>query len=112
MTEKKFSHAKYQELVEKTIAEINRLSKLKGGEYAGDDDRLANFRRNGENLRLPMEVIWAVYYAKHHDAVTQFINDIVSGKTRERLEPIEGRIDDMIVYLLLLKAMVMERNGA
>lgn len=106
-----FSHSKYQELVELTVANINQLSKLKGGEYAGDVDRLANFRRNGQNLGLPMEVIWAVYYAKHHDAVIQYINDLVSNKTRDRLEPIEGRVDDMIVYLILFKAMVMERQS-
>lgn len=110
MTEKKFSHAKYQELVEKTIAEINRLSKLKGGEYAGDDDRLANFRRNGENLRLPMEVIWAIYAAKHWDAVIQYISDLNNGKTRQRAEPLSGRLDDIIVYCILFKAMLAERG--
>lgn len=105
-----FSHREYQGIVEETIETIHRLGKLKGGEYAGDVDRLANFRRNGQARRLPMEVIWSVYYAKHHDAIHQWIDDIVDGKERERLEPIEGRIDDMIVYLILLKCMVRERN--
>jgi len=105
-----FAHSEYQGLVESTIENINRLSKLKGGEYAGDVDRLANFRRNGETLGLPMEVIWAVYYAKHHDAVIQYINDLVAGKKRERLEPISGRLDDMIVYCILFKAMLIERG--
>lgn len=105
-----FSHLEYQGVVQETIDEVYRLGKLKGGEYAGDEDRLANFRRNGQTLRLPMEVIWAVYYGKHHDAVMQWINDIVAGKERERAEPIEGRIDDMIVYLILLKCMARERG--
>lgn len=105
-----FSHTKYQELVESTIANINQLSKLKGGEYAGDTDRLANFRRNGQNLGLPMEVVWAVYAAKHWDAVLQYINDLSNGKERERLEPLSGRLDDLIVYCILFKAMLQERN--
>lgn len=104
------SYAEYQDVVESTIEAINRLSKLKGGEYAGDTDRLANFRRNGQTLGLPMEVIWAVYYNKHHDAVMQFINDLVNGKSRERIEPLSGRLDDMIVYCILFKAMLRERG--
>lgn len=104
------SHEIYQDVVESTIEAINRLSKLKGGEYAGDVDRLANFRRNGHTLGLPMEVIWAVYYNKHHDAVMQFINDLATNKSRERLEPLSGRLDDMIVYCILFKAMLRERG--
>lgn len=105
-----FSHEKYQQLVESTIKNIYQLSKLKGGEYAGDVDRLANFRRNGQNLGLPMEVIWAVYAAKHWDAVIQFINDVNNGKERERLEPLSSRLDDIIVYCILFKAMLLERG--
>ena len=110
MPTKKFSHVEYQGIVESTIENINMLGKLKGGEYAGDVDRLANFRRNGDNLGLPMEVIWAVYAAKHWDAVIQYINDLNSGKTRERLEPLSSRLDDIIVYCILFKCMLAERG--
>lgn len=109
---KKFPSAEYALLVKQTVDQINKLSTLKGGEYAGDDDRLANFRRNGERLGLPMETIWAVYAAKHWDAVMQFIQDQNTGKTRERMEPLEGRLDDIIVYCILFKAMLKERANA
>ena len=104
----KFTHAQYDRLVDETIDNIIKLGKLKGGEYAGDTDRLENFRRNGVQLGLPMEVIWAVYYNKHHDAIMTYIRDLSQNKTRERLETIPSRIDDMIVYLLLFKAMYAE----
>lgn len=105
-----FSHSEWDQLVEETVDKINELAKKKGGEYAGDIDRLANFRRNGERLGLPMEVIWAVYCNKHIDAVNQYIADLNSGKERDRLEPIEGRVDDILVYLILFKAMLRERS--
>jgi len=85
---------------------------LKGGEYAGDHDRLDNFRRNGANLGLPMEVIWGVYAAKHWDAIGTYIRDLTTGKTRERMEPISGRVDDLLVYLILFKCMIIERDRA
>lgn len=106
-----YPHANYDALVEATVINLRRLGKLKGGEYAGDDDRLANFRRNGEALGLPMEAIWHTYTAKHWDAVTQYVRDMVAGKTRERLEPLSGRLDDIIVYCVLFKAMLEERGS-
>lgn len=106
-----YSHERFALLVEQTVATIHKLSALKGGEYAGDDDRLANFRRNATALDLPMETIWAIYCTKHWDAVMQYVKDLNGGKDRVRLEPISGRLDDIIVYCILFKAMIEERDN-
>lgn len=105
-----YPHQRFNELVEKAVIEIHKLSELKGGEYAGDYDRLANFRRNGINLGLPPDTIWAVYAGKHWDAIMQYIKDHREGKTRERLESIEGRAYDLLVYTILFLAILDERN--
>lgn len=106
-----FNHTVYDNLMLETFENCQKLGKLKGGEYAGDYDRLANFRRNGAQLDLPMEIIWAVYAGKHWDAIQQYCQDLKNSKKRERLESIEGRIDDLIVYLVLMKCMVRERQA-
>lgn len=106
-----YPHKEYERLVEETVEIIKSLSKVKGGEYAGDVDRLANFRRNATALDLTMEQVWAVYAAKHWDAVMQYVKDIAQGKVRERGEPISGRLDDLIVYCILMKAMCAERES-
>lgn len=108
---KKMNNKEFMKIVDDTFAEVKKLSKLKGNEYSSDVDRLANFRKNGETLGLPQEVIWAVYSNKHHDALMTYIRDVQTGTKRERLEGIEGRIDDLIVYLLLFKGMVKERDA-
>lgn len=105
---RRYSHERYAKLVDDTFAEIKKLGELKGGEYSGDDDRLLNFRRNGADTGLPKETIWRVYAAKHWDAIGQYVRDIQSGKARTRLESLAGRCDDLIVYLLLFKAMLDE----
>ena len=51
-----------------------------------------------------------MYAAKHWDALNTYIKDTASGKKRERLESISGRCDDLIVYLLLMKAMIDENT--
>ena len=109
-TERIYSHERWAQLLDRSIEQIETLSALKGGEYAGDSDCLANFRRNGQDLELPMEVIWRVYAAKHWDAVGQYIRDLKEGRKRVVLEPISGRVDDLLVYLLLFKAMIEERE--
>jgi hypothetical protein len=101
----------YDKLLTETWKTIVELGKKKGGEYAGDHDRLENFRRNGEHLNLPMEVIWSVYAAKHWDAITQYCADVRAGIARQRMESIEGRADDLIVYLILFKAILQERGS-
>lgn len=105
-----YSHERYEELVNETVSMVRQLSELKGGEYAGDTDRLANFRRNAEALGLDMSQVWAIYASKHWDAVMQYVKDIGAGKKRERMESITGRLDDIIVYCILMKAIVEERE--
>lgn len=105
-----FDHARFEQLVAETVQQINSLSKLKGGEYAGDDDRLANFRRNATAAETTMEFVWRVYASKHWDAIMQYEKDIRTGKTRDRLETLAGRCDDLIVYLILFKCMIEERG--
>lgn len=106
-----YTHERYNQLAEQTFDEIRKLAELKGGEYAGDGDRLANFRRNALDQNLPMETIWRVYAAKHWDAIGQYCKDRLTGKSRDRLESISGRADDLITYLILFKAMVEENES-
>ena len=105
-----YPHDRYDKIVNETCDNIKSLSLLKGGEYAGDVDRLANFRRNANVLGLTQEQVWSVYAAKHWDAIMQYVKDIGNNKSRPRSESISGRADDLIVYLVLFKAMVDERE--
>jgi len=105
-----YSLARFQAVMEAQFRRITDLVALKGGEYAAGTDRLANFRKAAQAEELPMTTIWKIYAGKHWDAIGQYIKDERTGTARERAEPISGRIDDMIVYLLLLQAMVEESS--
>lgn len=108
-----YSHMQFAELLANTIHQINELSKNKGEEYAGyGDDRLINFRDLSKELSIPIETVWAVYAKKHWNAIMTYIHEIQNGLVPvTRLEPITGRIDDLIVYCILLKAMAEEREA-
>ncbi len=98
---------RFQRLLVEQLAILKNLTASKGVEYSrSDDDQLANFRRQATELGVGPEKILAVYLNKHLDAIKSFL------KTGEVLsEPIYGRIDDAILYLMLLKAMVIDKTA-
>jgi len=105
------TNVEVEELIKDTFDRILHLREVKAAEYSEDGDALSNFRRNGEDMGLPMEVVWRVYAGKHWDALSQHVRDIGNGTRRVLSEPIESRIDDLIVYLCLFKAMLRERDA-
>ena len=100
------NYAQKDEIFNSTLQRIIQLNKLKAGEYASNSDALANFRQEAEDNNLSMETIWRVFANKHWRAISRFVADKQSGINRPSSEPIQGRIDDMIVYLLLLTCIL------
>lgn len=103
------STGEYVLMMDEVFEKLKQLAATKGAEYAHGDNRLDNFVRNAKDLDLEPEVVWRVYAAKHWDAITTYVKDIIVGNNRVRSESIEGRIDDLMVYLLLLRGMVAAR---
>lgn len=97
-------------LLEDTFTQIEALTATKGEEYAASDDQLANFKRSAEQAGITPEQVWLVFFNKHKDAITSYVKNL-NIINRHPSEPIEGRIDDAILYLCLLKALIQERKG-
>jgi hypothetical protein len=105
--------AEFEALFDSTVEACRGLLITKGREYAGTDDRLANFKR-GASLTgcTPLQVLF-IYLSKHYDAVATFVRDEAAfdsaGSARPQTsEPIEGRLDDLINYAILAKALIVE----
>jgi hypothetical protein len=62
-------------------------------------------------LQMPSEKILMVYLTKHLDSITTYVNSIPAKTMRSLSEPIESRVDDAILYLILFKSMVW-REGS
>lgn len=100
----------FKRLVESTFGNLVQLTNTKGEDYARSDDQLANFKRTAEQLNLTPEAIWMVLFNKHYDAIVSAVRN--SGDANYKpSEPVEGRIDDAILYLLLLKGLLREPKG-
>ena len=95
-----------EQIIDATIESIRKLRQTKGRDYAHEADPLANFKRHAANLDLTAEQIWAVYASKHWDAIMAYCK-----RGQVESEPIDGRIDDALTYLLLLKGLIADRES-
>jgi hypothetical protein len=91
----------FDDMIQKCI----RTMETKGKDYTvGTNDRLHNFRTSAEFLGITMEQVWGNYFYKQVAAVFNYVK---SGGQSES-EPIEDRVMDCIVYLLLFTKIVKE----
>ena len=104
-------------VIDETFESIQNIFSSKGREYANDEkDQLMNFKRQGTELGVPPELILNVYLSKHIDSVRNFIKVLnAEGFDKavanlEQSEPIDGRINDIILYSFLLKCLISERR--
>ena len=94
----------YKKLRDKFILDTFKLSDDKRIEYTEgnhNDNVLWNFETISDKVNLKPLHVLSVYYQKHNSSINNYFKD---GK--EYSEPIEGRIQDMINYLLLMVAML------
>jgi hypothetical protein len=103
--------AEFDAYIESALLQCKGILSMKGPEYAGPDDRLANFKRAAAHTGAPPLLIAFVYATKHWDAVANYVRATSNGKPLRLSEPIEGRLQDLINYLLFIGALIKEENG-
>lgn len=95
-------------LVEQTQRDTLSLLVSKGQEYAGTEDRLSNFKRGAQLTgTTPLQTCF-VYMSKHYDSLATYVRKDAAGFSQTLSEPIEGRLDDLINYCVLMKAIISE----
>ena len=97
-------------VVADAIKRAEQLFTSKNSEYGDNGDILANFRRLAQQQDLPMSTVWMMLAGKHIDSIQQYVKDVRANKGRNRTEPMSARIDDLIVYSILLLAIVNEEQ--
>lgn len=98
-------------IVADAIKRAEQLFTTKNSEYGDTGDILANFRRLAQQQDLPMSTVWMMLAGKHIDSIQQYVKDVRNNKGRNRTEPVSARIDDLVVYSLLLLAIVTEEQN-
>ena len=98
----------FNDLVRETIDELEKLLIVKGGEYAGSEDRLANFKRGAQLTGATSLQVAFIYASKHYDAISTYVRKDAAGHQQVLSEPIAGRLHDLINYCILMKGIIEE----
>ena len=101
---------KRKQVTQETFDRILELSVTKGKAYSGTEDSLANFKRNAEACGITAFQTWLVYAAKHWDTIINSIKQSPKFPI-DKTEGLDGRIDDLITYLILLKCLSIDLAG-
>lgn len=107
---------RFMNMLDEQCSVLKELTRGKGEEYSRSEDQLANFKRQAQELGVSPEVILFVYLNKHLDSIKNYVNStsgrVKTGPLPTLSEPITSRIDDAVLYLILLKAMCVEKQEA
>lgn len=103
-----FDLQRFTALFDSTVEELRKLATVKGGEYAGSEDRLGNFKRGAINSGCTAPQVLLIYLSKHYDSICTYVRDHAAGTDRPRSEGMTGRCDDLALYSILMKAMIIE----
>lgn len=103
MKSKDFEHMK-----ESMLAYAEEVAGTKRVEYTGASaDVLTNFKRIASRLGLSPLQVWSVYFNKHVDSVNTYVKGI--DKVSETMD---SRFADMLNYLFLGMALIIEQEEA
>jgi len=104
-------HNPQHAIIANAIERVQTLFAAKNAEYAGWSDILGNFRRQASQQGVPMSTAWMFLAGKHIDAIQEYVKDERTNAYRARTQPIAERIDDLIVYALLLHVIAEEEQA-
>jgi hypothetical protein len=84
--------------------EIQTLRKAGQAEYAHDDDApFRNFEADSRDLGMSREMALIIFARKHMNGIVAYIRG-----HRSQREDVRGRINDVIVYMFILRCMIEE----
>jgi len=96
-----------QATMEKIFEECRVLRGQGQKEYAhADTNTFANFEEDARAANISREAVLAIFANKHWRGIRAWI-----GGHRSQREDVRGRLNDMIVYLCLLRGMADENDA-
>ena len=85
--------------------EIRNLCRQGQREYASSDDAFSNFKEQGKELDLDPKLTLWVHAMKHKNGIASYLKGVKSQR-----EGVRGRINDLIVYLFMLRGLLEEEE--
>lgn len=105
------NQAKFTKIVEGSLNKIYDIIKIKNAEYCKDEE-LVIFKRGAELLHTSPEAVLRGFVSKHVLALWEDIDHIETfcKPADISVKKWDDKIFDIIVYMILLRALIIERK--
>lgn len=102
--------ARRQEIMREVFARVQGVADAKAVDYASKTDTLANFKELALVTGVTPFEVWRVLFMKHVVSVIRAIKQNPCNPVTIT-EPIDGRIDDLLNYLVLFLCLVEDAQA-
>ena len=103
MTENRF-----EQIVDETLNQIKETLIVKGKEYRRNNNPFHNFDEGSKRSGLIREKVLDGMLLKHEISIADITNDLTEGKL-PKIETIEEKFGDNLIYLILKKASIIDK---
>jgi hypothetical protein len=98
----------FEKVVTDTLSELKELLIVKGKEYRRNDNVYHNFDQGAKIKGITPEKVLDGFLLKHEISIADMTNDLDKGIMPSK-EKVEEKFNDNIIYLLIKKAMILNR---
>ena len=103
MTENRF-----EQIVDETLNQIKETLIVKGKEYRRNNNPFHNFDEGSKRSGLIREKVLDGMLLKHEISIADITNDLAEG-ILPKIETIEEKFGDNLIYLILKKASIIDK---
>ena len=105
---KKTQNEHFEKVVTDTLEEVKELLIVKGKEYRRNDNVYHNFDQGAKIKGITSEKVLDGFLLKHEISIADMTDDLDKGILPNK-EKVEEKFNDNIIYLLIKKAMILNR---
>ena len=98
----------FDEVVTKTLVELKELLVVKGKEYRRNNNVYHNFDQGAKIKGITPEKVLDGFLLKHEVSIADITDDL-DKEILPTKEKVEEKFNDNIIYLLIKKAMILDR---
>tara|TARA_B110000977_G_C11048901_1_gene481605 strand:- start:1331 stop:1924 length:594 start_codon:yes stop_codon:yes gene_type:complete len=98
----------FEKVINDTLAEVKELLIVKGKEYRRNDNVYHNFDQGAKIKGITPEKVLDGFLLKHEVSIADMTDDLDKGILPTK-EKVEEKFNDNIIYLLIKKAMILNR---
>lgn len=100
--------SEFDSVVSKTLIDIRDLLITKGKEYRRNGNVYHNFEQGATMTGISREKVLDGFLLKHEISINDMTNDLENGILPTR-DKVEEKFNDNLIYLLIKKAMILDR---